>query len=774
MVRYAVAVAAAAAAVLFREALVPLWGLELPYITLFPAIMLSAWLGGFGPGITTTLLCSVAAEYLWIEPRRSWAVANPPELLGLATFVAIGGLISALNEAWRRGIAAVAESEERLRVTLTSIGDAVITTDERGRVTRLNAIAEALTGWTVDEAAGRPLHEVFVIINEESREHAHNPVYRVLHEGTVTGLANHTLLIARDGREIPIDDSAAPIRTDDGPMTGVVMVFRDIADRRRAEREHAAFLERERAARRAAETATEQLRVALEAGRMGTWEYTIRKGEVKWSAALEGIHGMAPGTFPGTFEAFRAEIHPDDRDHVLAAIQAAAAGRHDHHVEYRIVWSDGSVRWVEGRGQLFLDDAGEPMRMVGVCSDITERKAVDEERARLLIREEAARAEIERASRLKDEFLAVLSHELRTPLNAVLGYAHLLSAGTLSAERTTHAVAAIQRSAQAQARMVDALLDLSRIMAGKLELDLERLDIADVLHAALDAVRPEADAKGITIEIETPQETIALVGDAGRLQEVFWNLLSNAIKFTPRGGSVVVSLQQRDDHVAVQFADTGQGIGPEFLPYVFDRFKQGDSRSGRPIGGLGLGLALVREMVHAHGGIVMAESPGEDRGATFTVTLPLSTAATRLPPQPLTAADHGSVDRLPGLTVLVVDDEAEARDLLAILLESRGASVRTAGSAAEALAAIRERRPDVLLADLRMPGEDGYALIRTVRARERDERAVRLPAIAVTADAGAANRDRAIASGYDGHVAKPVDLGALMRAIVTVTGLQSV
>jgi PAS domain S-box-containing protein len=900
--RYGIAIGLAVAAVLLRLTLDPFWGSRFPYITLFPAIMVSAWLGGLWPGIVTTAISGTVAQYFWTEPSGSWAVADKSELLGVLIFVGVGVVISALNEAWRRATDTVAQSEERLSVTLSSIGDAVIATDDQGRVTRLNAIAETLTGWTQEDAVGQPLKHVFVIINEHTREPAQNPVYRVLHEGVATGLANHTLLIANDGREIPIDDSAAPIRGEDDKMAGVIMVFRDITERRLAEREHAALLERERAARqetdrarRDAETAAQQLHTALQAGRMGTWQYTMATGDVKWSPGLEAIHGYSPGTFAGTFDAFRNEIHPADRDRVIEAIAAAAEQQRDHHVEYRIVRPDGAVRWVEGLGQVFCDEHGRPDRMVGVCTDITERnqaeerfrlaveaapaamimvdergtivlinalteailgydrheivgqpldrvvpprfrerhpeyrrgffadprqrpmgagrdlyalrkdgsecpveiglspiethegrfvlaavtditerKQVEDERATLLVREQAARTEIERASRLKDEFLAVLSHELRTPLNAVLGYAHLLTSGALPADRTSHALNAIQRNAHAQARLVESLLDLSRVMAGKLELNLEPIDVLRNVDAALDVIRPEAEAKGIMLDVVAPPDVITLA-DGGRLQQVFWNLLSNAIKFTPRGGKVAVGATAQNGNVQVQITDNGQGISPGFLPFVFDRFKQADSRKGGSPAGLGLGLALAREIVQAHGGTVVAESAGDGCGSTFTVTLPLSIATTVAVP---TAADgtpgEDVSESLPHLEILIVDDDGDVRDFLALLLESRGASVLTVSSATEALEAIDEHRPDVLLADLRMPEEDGYSLIRKLRAREREQEAARLPAIAVTAYASAADREQAIAAGYDWHMAKPFDPDALTRAIAKVAKAENV
>jgi PAS domain S-box-containing protein len=412
--------------------------------------------------------------------------------------------------------------------------------------------------------------------------------------------------------------------------------------------------------------------------------------------------------------------------------------------------------------------------VLAAVSDITERKEIEKQHANLLVREQAARADLERASRLKDEFLAVLSHELRTPLNAVLGYTQLLRAGALPAERMGHALDAIQRNAQAQARLVESLLDLSRVMAGKLELNLERLDLFRVVDTALDVIRPEAEARGIALDVTAPSDEITLLGDASRLQQVFWNLLSNAVKFTPRGGRIAVSVIASGDDAVITIADNGQGINAEFLPHVFDRFKQADSHKGRSSDGLGLGLALVREMVHAHGGNVVADSPGMDRGSTFTVTLPASmtTAGEALPVDTVTGRE--TVESLPELQILIVDDESDVRDLLALLVESRGASAVAVASAAEALDAIEARRPDLLLADLRMPDEDGYSLIRKLRAREREQHVGRLPAIAVTAYASAADRDQAIAAGYDGHIAKPIDPDVLTRTIAKVASMEKV
>jgi CheY-like chemotaxis protein len=387
----------------------------------------------------------------------------------------------------------------------------------------------------------------------------------------------------------------------------------------------------------------------------------------------------------------------------------------------------------------------------------------------MLAREHAARVELERASRLKDEFLAVLSHELRTPLNAVLGYANLLATGSLPRDRTAHALKAIQRNAQAQSRLIESLLDLSRIIAGKLELDLKPVDVRKLVDAAIDVVRPDAGARGIALKVDGSSGEVPLVADGGRLQQVLWNLLSNAVKFTPAGGQVRVRLAKSNADVRIEVEDTGQGIKKNFLPHVFDRFKQGDGHQDRTSTGLGLGLALVREMVQAHGGTVLAESSGEGRGSTFTVSLPSHEQV----PESLPDADDDSPD-LRDVDVLVVDDDSDMRELVALLLGSRGAKVRTVSSASAALDAIAQRRPNVMLADLRMPIEDGYSLMHTVRTRESKQQVVPLPAIAVTADASPADRERALAAGYDAHLAKPFDAEVLIRTIAKFGETQNV
>ncbi|HTK92312.1 MAG TPA: ATP-binding protein [Verrucomicrobiae bacterium] len=395
------------------------------------------------------------------------------------------------------------------------------------------------------------------------------------------------------------------------------------------------------------------------------------------------------------------------------------------------------------------------------------------ERRHAEVQERLARETAEAADRAKEQFLAVLSHELRTPLNAVYGWARMLQAGQLDGDDATRAVEAIVRNADMQVQLIDDLLDVSRIVSGKMRLDVRAVDLAAVLQDALDAVRPAAEAKAIRVQRVLDPRAGPVMGDPARLQQVLWNLLMNAVKFTPKGGRVQVHLQRVNSHVEIMVSDTGQGIASEVLPYVFDRFRQSDSSSTRAHGGLGLGLALVKHLVELHGGSVLARSAGEGMGATFVVSLPLSIAelpehrAPRVHPSALSAAPLPGIVRLDGLRVLVVDDDPEAVALGLAILTGAGAEVRSCLAAPDALTVLRQWRPDVLVSDIEMPVEDGYALIAKVRALGADEGG-RTPAVALTAYGRMQDRMRSLAAGYTMHVPKPVDPGELTTIIASV------
>ncbi|MET0551602.1 MAG: response regulator [Vicinamibacteria bacterium] len=434
-------------------------------------------------------------------------------------------------------------------------------------------------------------------------------------------------------------------------------------------------------------------------------------------------------------------------------------------------------RWFEIVADPVLDESVEVSAVVTTVKDITDRRAADAKLEALLASEQSARQEAEQVNRVKDEFLATLSHELRTPLNAIVGWTHILKTGPLDAVRTQQAIDTIARNAHLQAQLISDILDVSRIIAGKLRLELRPVDMADVVQSALETVRPAAEAKGIRIDCVLDPAAGPLTGDGARLQQVAWNLLSNAIKFTPRGGRVGVRIERVNSSTRLTVEDNGPGVAPDFLPHVFERFRQGDSSSTRPYGGLGLGLAIVRHLVELHGGIVDAANRTDGSGAIFRVTLPspaLFAAAFEAQPETEVRAEERSWTPsgrpLAGVSVLVVDDDEDARNLLQFVLERSGAVVITVASAAEAVVALRERRPDALLADIEMPGEDGYSLMAKVRALPAEEGGA-VPAAALTAYAGAQDRLRALQAGYQHHVAKPVSPADVTLAVVTLLGL---
>jgi PAS domain S-box-containing protein len=1054
----------------------PLLGARVPFALFYAAVMLSTWYGGRWPGFFATALSALASAYFFLPPTYSLDIGFESLLL-LGVFAGVSLVISYLMEKTRRAESGVRGARERLLTTLKSIGDAVMTTDAAGRVNFMNHVAEQMTGWTLAEAGGRPLREVFRIVNEETREEVESPVEKALAAGAVVGLANHTVLIGRGGRETPIDDSGAPIRGDDGEVVGVVLVFRDITERRQAE---------ETALRLAAivESSDDAIIGKTLDGRITSWNrgaerlYGYTPDEVLGRPISMLVTPDRPQEIPGIlarlrrgerieqFETTRVKKSGEVMDVALtispiknregALIGASTIARditerrgadrerreseeryrafvrnsseaiwrfeldepvpidlpedeqidlfyrHGHLAEcndamaqmygfrgageivgarfgdllvrddprnveflrdfirsgYRLTEAESHEVDREGNPKYFLNnlvgivEGGRVLRAWGTQRDITERQLAEEERAALLRSEQEARlaaeraalrtarlqaitaalsealtpsqaasavlthglnalgaiagsvalltgggreleildavgfpaelveewrrfaverevplaravrtgemvllgtlenleppyahlnylhamngsralaavplmvegrpigamgltfgevqafgeddrsfmlaiarqcaqalerarlyqaehrlrAEAEEANRTKDEFLATLSHELRTPLTAIIGWTKMLRMKELDEETAAHALDTVERNAKAQAQLVEDLLDVSRIITGKLRLDVRPTELVPVVEAAMDAVRPAAAAKGIELRTAMDPQAGPVPGDAARLQQVAWNLISNAVKFTGKGGRVDVRLERVDSHVELKVSDTGQGIPPEFLPYVFDRFRQADGSTTRLHGGLGLGLAIARHLVELHGGAVRAESPGAGHGATFTVELPVAVVRNadfglRLGEQDSAAAQTASRDRqsaiLYGVRVLVVDDEEDARGLMRTVLEKRGAEVAAVAVAGAALAAIERDPPDVLVSDIGMPGEDGYELIRRVRALD-PSRGGRVPAAAVSAYVGEDDRRRALDAGFQLHVAKPVDPEELVSVV---------
>jgi len=537
---------------------------------------------------------------------------------------------------------------------------------------------------------------------------------------------------------------------------------RDITERKQAEEEL-----RESAVRQ---------RLALETAEMGAWEFDPGSGQITLSQRVAELFGVASGSRQVDIAEWTERIHPDDFSRIWEAFARTVRGEGDYDAEYRVLQPDGSARWVMSKGVLASGEAGRSRRFYGVTADITARKLAEQEREELLAREQKARAEAETANRMKDEFLATVSHELRTPLSSILGWAQLLRAGKLDEAAAARAIEVIERSAQSQARLIEDILDVSRIITGKLKLNAQPIDIAAMLRSAIEVVRPGAEAKDITLSVVIDFQEGVVHGDANRLQQAIWNLLSNAVKFTPRRGRIEARLQRVGSQVEIAVSDTGQGIPEKFLPHVFERFRQADGSTARQHGGLGLGLAIVRHIVEMHGGAVSAASAGPEQGATFKIRLPLAASRIQAPApgarrkdKTLATSPSFTVDRaLEGVRALVVDDNADSLEVISRFLTLHRADVATAASADEALATLTQYHPNVLICDIAMPGKDGYELIREVRARE-SQQGGRIPAIALTAHAKAEDRDRAKAAGFQLHVSKPVEPAELVKAVASLT-----
>jgi PAS domain S-box-containing protein len=786
------------------------------------------------------------------------------------------------------------ESEERFRQLAENIGAAFFLTEEfsetsPGRVVYVSPAYEKIWGRS-RQSLYQDTRSWLDAVHSEDRE-------RVLAALRSVGQAQFDeefRIVRPDGEVRWVHDRVFPIRDERGEVYRLAGIVEDVTERKQMEE---ALIE-------------SQLRhsLATAAGGVGVWDWNLETGEIYIDPMLKDILGFENHEIENRIDDWRRRVHPEDADRVTAEAQSHIEGlTPGYEVEHRMLHKDGSVRWFLARGTIIQFKNGQPCRMVGTDTDITERKQAEEalreseERARRTLveqmlagvaecdankkfvlvnqrfcditgyteaellemrvddithpddlpgttqlhqrlvetgesfvvekryrrkdgsevwvnanvspirsgrsRDEEAvavviditgrkRAEREReqllkgaqaANRSKDEFLAVVSHELRSPLNAILGYTRLLRTGAADAAEIEKTVEIIERNGRMQLQLIEDLLDSARIISGKLKLETQPVWLAGVITAALDVVRTAAQAK--SIELVSNLEPLAnqITGDPNRLQQIVWNLLSNAIKFTREGGRVELRMENADQHVRITVKDTGKGIEPEFLPFVFDRFRQSDSSSARRFGGLGLGLSLVKQLVELHGGTIEAASDGSDRGATFTVTLPQHAARSEAfipqPPRAVAAREAQADDAIPrdeipslaGVRVLVVDDEEEARSLLTAVLGEAGAQVMAVSSGVEALAILADppggKRQDALILDINMPDEDGYQALERVRALEAElgvAPSARIPAIALTAMGRTEDRLKALAAGFRMHVVKPVEPGELIVVIASL------
>ncbi len=625
-----------------------------------------------------------------------------------------------LYRARRRLAAEKAEATAWLATALRSIGDGVIATDQRGNVTFVNASAERLTGYSEAESRARPLADVFPIFSEQTGRAYESPAASVIRSGSVIGLADDTVLVTRSGAKLAIADSAAPIRGDDDRLLGVVIVFRDATAERR-----------ERARR----------------------DFLARAGSVL-ASSIDYRATLAKFAVPQLADACSIDL-----DESQSASTTSELTERAMIVPLRSRKGTlGTIRFTyEASGRKYAEDDLEfaeefARRAAMAIENATALKQANDARAA----EERLRKEADVANRAKDEFLATVSHELRTPLAAMLGWAVTLRAKSVP-EEIDRPLAIIERNARRQARLIDDLLDVSRIISGKLTLSLTPTSVVEMIKRAIESVTPAAEAKSIELHAEA-DPNLRVMGDPDRLQQVVWNLLVNAVKFTPEGGRVAVQAHRHGRHAVIRVVDDGAGIPSHALRQIFEPFRQGDSSITRKHGGLGLGLAIVNQLVALHDGTIEAHSEGAGRGSTFVVRIPALEGPSAATDVRLDRLDE--IPRLDGLSVLVVEDEEDTRALIEYVLHSQGANVTTAPSVADALEAMPKTRPDVIISDIGLPEVDGYSFMRKVREINTET-----PAVALTAYARREDIENAAAAGFDLHIAKPIEPARLILAV---------
>jgi PAS domain S-box-containing protein len=800
-VTYPAALASVGGAVVVLRLLAPLIGNSVPVTVFVLAVTLSAWLGGIGPGLLATVVSLVVAQYLSLKPDSVLPVTRASYAVRLGLFGLVGTAISVISETRRRaGVRAadavaqaekrteeLGQSQARFQRIVETAQEGIWQVDGEGRTVYANRHLADMLGYGTEELLGR---SAFDLVPEDELAGAREAWTR-----RVAGTSERIefRLRHKGGHHVWLRASATPL-VEEGRFAGAFAMLTDVTEARRNEEALRAG-----EARKATQLAVTEVlaqvtelepgihRIIEAACRGLDWCYgalwlvdreaNVLRCEAFWAdperpaadfAAVTRRTVLSPGVgLPGRVwtsleGAWITDLEQDNNfPRKRAAVQA---GLHSAFA-FPVTFGGECLGVLEFFSPVPREPDRELLRsFLGVGSQVgqfLERMRIEHSRQSLLESEQAARLEAEAANRAKDEFLATLSHELRTPLNAIVGWSHLLRTGQLDEGQRVRAVEVIDRNARAQSQIVADVLDVSRIVMGKLRLDVHPVALEGVVEEALDTLRPAAGAKDIQIEASlSPGGRVS--GDPDRLQQVVWNLVANAIKFTPAGGRIRVALSHVDNHVEVVVEDSGAGIRPDFLPHVFERFRQSDSSSTRTHGGLGLGLALVRHIVELHGGTVAADSRGEGQGALFTVRLPLMLAETRD-----AAADPAHAVDLRGLQVLVVDDDRETRELVATALRGVGALVRTAANTTEALADVGEHPPSVIVSDIEMPGEDGYQLIRRLRALA-PEHGGTIPAAALTAHVRPDEVRRALEAGFQRHLPKPSAPDEIARAVAAL------
>ena len=855
---YLVATAALAGAVLLRFVLDPLMGDQLPLVTLFGAVAAAVWIGGYLPALVVVVPGYIACDYLFIAPRHTF-VADVPSLVGLAAYVFTCALILAIGEAMRHAQAEAAERGEVLRVTLASIGDAVIATDTTGDVTYLNAVAERLTGWTNEDAQGEPLETVFRIVNEHTRERSPNPAERALREGVIVGLANHTVLIARGGVESPIDDSAAPIRDASGGVSGCVLIFRDVTERREAEKRDAIQLLDARLLASIVESSEDAIvRKSLD-GTVQSWNAAAERlfgydaAEAigrhislvippdRLSEENEIISRLKAGQRVEHFETVRVRkdgspvqvsltispirdaegqvvgaskivrditerkateaerekfftlvenstdfigicdpdavpiyvnpaglklvglrgVHdprarnmrefffPEDQQRIMEEFfpKVVADGHGEVEVRFRN-FDTGAARWMAYKVRKLTDADGRVVAFATVSQDVTDRRRLEDHLRRLA-------DDLSAADQRKNEFLATLAHELRNPMAPIGNMLEVLKRAGDDDERRAGAIETMDRQLTQLARLVDDLLDLSRITHNRIDLRRQRVDLSSVIQQAVLAARPLIDASGHRITLALSREPIYLNADPVRLTQIFGNLLNNSCKYTDPGGSIAVATARDRGDAVITIEDNGAGIPPDKLESIFEMFSQLGRTETSSQGGLGIGLTLVRRLVQLHGGSVEARSTGAGQGSAFVVRMPIEDAPEAVVPQPVTRPTQAR-------RILVVDDNQDAAESLSMLLSITGHETKMAHDGGVAFDCAERERPDVVLLDLGLPTLSGYEVCRRIRQQPWGGE---MFLIALTGWGQDEDRQKTREAGFDGHLVKPVAYDALLKLL---------
>jgi PAS domain S-box-containing protein len=863
---YALGFAGLVLAVILRWVLDPVMGDSLPLVTLFGAVAAAVWLGGYRLAIPITLVGYLACHVLFIPPRGHFDLTNKSNVVGLVAYLFTCALIIAFGQAARFAHLRANERREVLRVTLRSIGDAVITTDTDGHITYLNNVAESLTGWSQDDALGQPLASVFQIINETTRQPVESPAERTLREGIVVGLANHTVLIQRDGNERPIDDSAAPIRDEHGHVSGCVLIFRDVTAQRLTDREKAdqlltarllasivensndaivsksldgiiqswnaaaerlfgfradqaigrhisivipseriaeedQIITQLRAGQRIEHFETERMRsdgeripVSLtispikdESGNViGASKIARDITETKRAESerqkfvtlienstdfigmcdLAGVPffvnraGLEMVGLENIDEARRVQVSdfffPEDREKIMNEFfpEVLQNGHGEIEIRFRH-FKTGEARWMAYKVLVLTDTSKQPVAYATVSQDVTERKRLEQALRRLA-------ADLSETDRRKNEFLATLAHELRNPLAPMSNMLEVIKRAGGDPEILKRAYDTLDRQLGQMVRLVDDLLDINRITYDRLDLRATELELGSVIQQAIEVARPMIDEAGHTLIVDLPQDPIYLHADRARLAQVFGNLLNNSSKYTKPNGTILLNAKRIDGEVWVTVKDNGAGIPQDKLDSIFDMFMQVDRSADLSQAGLGIGLTLVKRLTEMHGGSIEAKSEGIGKGSEFIVRFPVLTGATAAPPPEQAITLESAVMH----RVVIVDDNQDNADSLAMLLEITGHKTYMAHDGVEALEMIEKHRPEVVLLDIGLPKMNGYEVCRRVREKPWGKNIV---VIALTGWGQEDDRRRSEEAGFNGHLVKPVDYDQLLELVGSLT-----